>query len=242
MAAAGSTAAQFPSCTAHTANPKWTLSLIFNDLTRPHFCTIASPRDDLHDNPCRLHKPNRMAWQKRTSIFSPSARHPRKTNSLRNKTNNTLMKFLNLATMDDLKEAEALSLKLEQEGIPSRVRDESNVQRFLFFTRPKGFSIVQVQEDDYARAARLVQLWDAENQSLAAHIFSCPECGSYAVEYPQYTRKYAITPMLMEWLSNLGLFEKQFYCRKCNATWAPGRRTRPNRPATPQSVLVPPHE
>jgi hypothetical protein len=150
------------------------------------------------------------------------------------------MKFINLATMDDNKEAEALSVRLEGEGIPSRLNDESKVQSLIFATRPKGFAIVQVQEEDYPRAVQLVQEWESDNPSIASHIFSCPECGSYAVEYPQFTRKVLITPMLLEWLSNLGLFKKQFYCRKCNATWPPEQR--PVKSPHPQSVLVPPHE
>lgn len=152
------------------------------------------------------------------------------------------MNFINLATMDDPKEAERLSLNLEGEGIPSRFVDESTVQRFVFASKPKGFSIVQVQEQDYTRAAGLLQQWEADNRNMANHLFSCPECGSYAVEYPQYTRKVLITPMLMEWLSNLGLFEKHFYCRKCNATWPPAERKIPNPAPRPESVLVPPHE
>ena len=66
-----------------------------------------------------------------------------------------------------------------------------------------------------------------ERGSLAV-VYSCPECGSFGVEYPQYTRKF-FTPLLIEWMSNFGLFEKAFYCRKCHYTWPKGRTTGINR-------------
>ncbi|MDZ4286747.1 MAG: DUF2007 domain-containing protein [Prosthecobacter sp.] len=150
------------------------------------------------------------------------------------------MNFINLATVDNLSEAESLSLRLSDHGIPTRVHDERNMQRFLFLTKPKGYSYVQVQEQDYARAAALIQEWEAESPTFATHIFSCPECGSFAVEYPQFTRKAFIVPLVLEWLSNIGLYEKQFYCRKCHATWPPRQPSSAPAAGMPASVLVPP--
>ena len=153
------------------------------------------------------------------------------------------MKFINFATMDSPSEAEAVSRRLGEHGVAARAHDERDVQRFLFATKPKGFSIVQVDEGDYGKAAALLQEWEEENPQLASHIFRCPECASFAVEYPQFTRKVFITPVIVEWMSNLGLFEKQFYCRKCHATWPPGPASHLTpKTAMPQSVLVPPSD
>ena len=150
------------------------------------------------------------------------------------------MNFINLATTDKLSAAEELSTRLSGHGIPTRVHDERDMQRFLFLTKPKGYSYVQVQEQDYAKAASLLQEWEAESPSFSSHIFSCPECGSYAVEYPQFTRKFLITPLHIELMSALGLFKKQFYCRKCHAMWPPSPPTPTHKPGLPASVLAPP--
>lgn len=151
------------------------------------------------------------------------------------------MNFINLATMDNPYVADQLAETLTQHGIKSRMHDESSVQRFVFLTKPKGFSIVQVPETDYARAISVLQELQDEQDRICDHIFSCPECGSLAVEYPQFTRKYFITPLLLEWASNLGLFKKEFYCRKCHWTWAPiPAAERPKISRAPEILVSPP--
>ncbi|HEY1084096.1 MAG TPA: hypothetical protein VGE29_17665 [Prosthecobacter sp.] len=129
------------------------------------------------------------------------------------------MNYINLATMDSVHEAERLADMLSRHGLKARMHDESDIQRFIFFTKPKAFSIVQVPDPDYSRAVSFIQDLHDTHDPLCNHIFSCPDCGSLAVEYPQFTRKYFITPLLLEWASNFGLFEKEFYCRKCHSTW-----------------------
>jgi hypothetical protein len=129
------------------------------------------------------------------------------------------MNYINLATLESMHEAERLATLLGKEGIKSRTHDEADIQRFIFLTKPKAFSIVQVVEEDYARAVSFIQALHDAHEPVCNHIFSCPDCGSLAVEYPQFTRKYFITPTLLEWASNFGLYKKQFYCRKCHCTW-----------------------
>ncbi|SKA82229.1 hypothetical protein SAMN02745166_00880 [Prosthecobacter debontii] len=129
------------------------------------------------------------------------------------------MNYINLATMDSEHEAHRLASRFSEQGIKSRVHDERDIQLFVFFTKPKAFTIVQVDDGDYSRAIAFIQHLHDLNDPVCGHIFSCIECGSFAVEYPQFTRKYLITPLLLEWASNLGLFKKQFYCRKCHAMW-----------------------
>lgn len=131
----------------------------------------------------------------------------------------TIMNFINLATLNSTHEAERLADALSHAGIKARTHDESDIQRFIFLAKPKAFSIVQVLPDDYAQAVGVIQDMQDRHEPLCRHIFSCPDCGSLAVEYPQFTRKYFITPLLLEWASNLGLFNKKFYCRKCHAVW-----------------------
>lgn len=129
------------------------------------------------------------------------------------------MNFINLATLDSVYEAERLSSILSEKGIKARLHDESDVQRFIFLTKPKAFSIVQVPDEHYAEGVKLLQELQGRHDPACRHVFSCPDCGSLAVEYPQYTRKYFITPLLLEWAANFGLYQKQFYCRKCHSMW-----------------------
>ena len=163
--------------------------------------------------------------------------------SLEHRESDPVMNFINLATMDSLAEAEKLSQRLADQGIPTRLYDERDMQRYLFLSKPVGHGIVQVRESDFPRGASLVKEWEAGEADLASHLFSCPECGSLAVEYPQFTRKAFITPLLIEWASHLKLFKKQFYCRKCHATWPPDqKRMTPNQAAQPATVLAPPSD
>jgi len=129
--------------------------------------------------------------------------------------------YVNLATLDSFQQADNLAKLLGQKGMTARVVDEADIQKFLFLTTPKAYSIVQIPEEKYAEAVGVVQKLQEDGEAVCSHIFSCPECGSLAVEYPQFTRKYFITPLLIEWASSLGLFKKQFYCRKCHWTWPP---------------------
>lgn len=135
------------------------------------------------------------------------------------KTSSSAMNYINLATMDSKYEADRLAELLSEQGIKARMHDERDMQLFVFFTKPKAFAIVQVSEEEYSRAIAYIQHLHDLNDPVCEHIFSCIECGSLAVEYPQFTRKYLITPLLLEWASNLGLFKKQFYCRKCHSMW-----------------------
>ncbi|TDU73353.1 hypothetical protein EI77_01823 [Prosthecobacter fusiformis] len=150
------------------------------------------------------------------------------------------MNIINLATMDRLREAEQLAEKLAGRGIKTRVHDESDMQRFLFLTKPLGHFILQVDEAAYSQAVSIIQDLQDENDPICNHIFSCPECSSLAVEYPQFTRKFLITPLLIEWASDLGLFKKKFYCRKCHATWLPAPASATPKISHSQDILVAP--
>lgn len=146
-----------------------------------------------------------------------------------------------LASFDDSQAAERCCQHLEANGIETHFYDESGLQSVVFLTKPKASLKIQVQEDDYARAVRLLIDFEKENPLVAGSVYSCPDCGSFAVEYPQFSRKF-VTPLFLEWLSNFGLFKKQCYCRKCHSTWPKTRHRSVNRHhLTPApSVFVPP--
>jgi hypothetical protein len=126
--------------------------------------------------------------------------------------------FLDLATFDNRKAAELFCQFLGAHGIETSVYDEGDLQMFVFLTKPAANIKVQVRDEDYAEAVTCLIEFEKQNPQLLPFIYSCPDCGSFAVEYPQFSRKF-ITPLFLEWLSNLGLFQKQCYCRRCHATW-----------------------
>lgn len=150
------------------------------------------------------------------------------------------MELINLATMDRRREADLLAEKLSDQGIAVRVHDESDVQRFLFLTKPIGHFILQVDPNQYSQAVEFIQQLEDENDPICDHLFNCPDCGSLAVEYPQFTRKFLITPLLVEWGASLGLYKKKFYCRKCHCTWLPMPASALPRIPRTQDVLVAP--
>lgn len=204
-------------CKPHTRHATRENLLIFNDLTRFAFCQPRVPVTKCTGKTVHLVKCVSFA-----PLFLAVSKMARRTEGQTCEYSElapTIMNYINLATLDSMYEAENLAEALSRNGITARTHDEQDVQRFIFFTKPKAFSIVQVHDADYARAVNLIQDMQSTHEPVCRHIFSCPECGSLAVEYPQFTRKYFITPLLLEWASNFGLFEKKFYCRKCHALW-----------------------
>ena len=128
------------------------------------------------------------------------------------------MDLVDLASFDDESAMEAFSEHLKANGVGTDTYDEGDLQRFIYMSKPKASKKIQVREENYVRGVHLLIDFEKSHPHLAPLVHSCPECGSFAVEYPQYTRKF-FTPLLVEWLSNIGLFEKEFYCRKCHYTW-----------------------
>ena len=149
--------------------------------------------------------------------------------------------LVDLASLDDHHAADLCCERLSAHGLEVEIYDEKDLQSWVFFTKPRAHLKIQVREEDYAAAVDLLIRLEQQNPQLAASLYSCPECGSFAVEYPQFSRKF-ITPLLLEWLSNLGLFKKSCYCRKCHATWQPRRcpGINPLHLERPSDVFVPP--
>lgn len=149
--------------------------------------------------------------------------------------------LIDLASFDDAGAAQLCCQHLEAHDIETHFYDESGLQSVVFFTKPKANWKVQVKESEYEAAAGLLIDFEKEHPDMASSIYSCPECGSFAVEYPQFSRKF-MTPLLLEWASNLGLFRKQCYCRKCHHTWPRTRAQGINRRhlSPGASIFVPP--
>jgi len=132
-----------------------------------------------------------------------------------------------IAAFDREAPAKTLRNRLIQEGFQADVRDESKVQRFAFWVKPRAAIQVFVRNEDFEAALARVKEWD-QNDSILAEAIHCPECHSLRIQYPQYTRKFII-PWVVEILGSIGLFTKEFYCQDCQFTWTDEVKVEPER-------------
>lgn len=99
-----------------------------------------------------------------------------------------LQTWINVATPDELAEAQILSSLLRSSGIETQLQDERRLQRFWFAVQPRGGIHVQVHTDASQKANEYLN-----KQSEAKVIFKkaihCPSCNSSRVHYPAMTRK-----------------------------------------------------
>lgn len=149
--------------------------------------------------------------------------------------------LVDLASFSSHKAASLFRSHLDENGISTQSYDERDLQLFVFFTKPYANIKLQVRECDYARAVGVLIDFEKKHPEFARFIYSCPECGSFGVEYPQFTRKF-FTPAFVEWFASIGLFPKQCYCRKCHFTWARKRTDGVNAQHfyPTRSVFIPP--
>lgn len=124
---------------------------------------------------------------------------------------------LTVATFNEKEQAEAVRKRLEEAGIHAEVYDESKLQKFWFFSKPRAGEKVRVDEQDFDRAREVLQGLDAAEHVLDQAV-RCPQCHSSRIEYPQFTRKF-ITPTLVEIFCTTKLVEKSYYCEDCHYTW-----------------------
>lgn len=128
------------------------------------------------------------------------------------------MNKVNVASFNELNDAQEVKDRLEKAGIHAEVYDESKLQRFWFIAEPFAGKKVQVAERDFEKAKAALEVLDAEEHVLN-HAVRCPQCGSPRVEYPAATRKF-IGPTLVEiFATTVHVMDKEFYCENCQHTW-----------------------
>lgn len=129
-----------------------------------------------------------------------------------------LEELITVAAFNDWDRADSLRHRFDGAGIPAQVFDEGMTQRIWWFTSPKAHMRVRVEKENAERAEALMKEWDATDGVLNGAI-RCPECGSSSIEYPQFSRRTAMT-MFFAFLNVLHLIPRQFYCQACKFTWA----------------------
>ncbi len=134
-----------------------------------------------------------------------------------------------LAAFNELEPAESLATRLQSSGIDASVHNESTQQNWqLWNLEPRAHLHVQVRTDQEARATELLKQWVAEAGTNLGAV-RCPDCGSFKVEYPQFSRK-TLLGALPAAMAAAGVIERNYYCQSCHFTW-------PDQPQDPGPEL-----
>ena len=123
-----------------------------------------------------------------------------------------------LAAFNEKQPAEALVARLQGSGIAADIHDESSQQKWqLWSLTPLAHLHVRVGVDREANARKLLEQWTAEDGTSLGAV-RCPECGSFSIEYPQFSRK-TIIGALPSALAAAGVIDRGYYCESCHFTW-----------------------
>ena len=127
--------------------------------------------------------------------------------------------MVTVATFNKREMAEPLRQRLAKAGIHAEVQDEHRFEWLWFVFKPLAAIRLKVHKQDFERAQKLLNEWDATEAVLRDSV-RCPQCKSSRVEYPQFTRK-GVLPNLVGLASVFGFVDKEFYCQECQHTWPP---------------------
>ena len=113
--------------------------------------------------------------------------------------------------------AEPIRQRLASEGVSAIIHEEPPVGRLWFVSKSAGGVSIEAKVKEFDRAYRLLQEWGAAGDIEGA--IRCPDCQSFRVDYPQFTRKSMLTNVAMGLTAQLGLVPKEYYCEDCHFTW-----------------------
>lgn len=136
------------------------------------------------------------------------------------------MEKVTVATFNSELPAKSVQQRLTGVSIPAWVVDERTLQRFWFFSQPYAGIRLKVEKKNFERASEILERWDKE-EGLLQDAIHCPSCGSSRIEYPQMTRYFILTTLLLEFFHFVGAMPYRFYCRTCQNTWRPRPVTEP---------------
>jgi hypothetical protein len=137
------------------------------------------------------------------------------------------MNRIPLALFPNRAKAEPLQQRLKAAGIGAEIHDELRLEKLWFVSKLETGVRLEAPSGQFERAIDHLLEWDAAEGALRDAV-RCPECKSFRVEYPQFTRKFLIPNLALGPLSALGLVEKEYYCQDCHFTW-PKEGTRPSK-------------
>lgn len=137
------------------------------------------------------------------------------------------METMPVALFNSLEKAEPIKNRLIQAGFDALIVEKSLLQKLWFVGKEECRVRLEVPSDQFERAQKLLQEWDAAEEVLPG-IIRCPECKSLRVQYPQFARHSFLTNLMLGLAAAVGVCEKDYYCEVCHFTW-PKEGMRPRR-------------
>jgi hypothetical protein len=136
-----------------------------------------------------------------------------------------------VALFNERAKAEPIQARLSGVGIRAEIHEELRLEKLWFISKKKGCgSRIEVPSNQFERAEQLLLDWD-NSEGILRGAIRCPECKSLRVDYPQFTRKSLLTNLALGLAAEVGVVERDYYCRDCHFTWPrQGTKPRPDRP------------
>jgi len=131
---------------------------------------------------------------------------------------------IRVALFDNHADAQVFRDRLVRAGVPAECHKEPPLGRLWFVSTKMAGVRLEVPAQDRERSTRLLHKWHSEQGDLGSAV-RCPECGSFCVDYPQFTQKSTFTNLAIGLIAGLRLIERQYYCEDCHCLWPkPGKR------------------
>jgi rubredoxin len=128
------------------------------------------------------------------------------------------MKTIAVALASERAKAEAIRRRLLEAGFAAVLREETMLQKLWFVSRRSAGVWIEVPAEQFEAAEQRLVGWAAAEGGMPDTI-RCPECGSFLVDYPQFTPRSILTNVAMGLAAEAGVVEKDYYCEACHYTW-----------------------
>jgi hypothetical protein len=127
------------------------------------------------------------------------------------------MNRISVALFRNSTDAEPIQRRLIDAGIKAELKSHLWWESLWFVSKTNCCWHLEVPATQFEPAEDI--LCSLESQGLMNGAVHCPDCGSFRVDYPQFTRKSTLTNVFMGIGSELHLVDKNFYCEDCHLTW-----------------------
>ncbi len=139
------------------------------------------------------------------------------------------MQTFRVAFFTNRQNAEQIRERLVREGLAAEIHRESPLQKLWFVSRPGTGVRLKVPFEQSEAAGQKLAEWKRRGE--VPGVVSCPQCGSFRVAYPQFTKRSFLTNLLMGLGAAVGIVEKDYYCEVCHYTWPKEERNMRDRRA-----------
>jgi len=134
------------------------------------------------------------------------------------------MSTTRVAHFENCAQAEPARQYLLRSGIKAEIHAELGLAKLWFVSRCQAGVRLEVPGQETARSLKLLGQEDTPSEILHDAV-RCPECHSLRVDFPQFTRKSLLTNVVMGFLAEIHLLERNYYCEDCHFMWAkPGEK------------------